>query len=117
MTFSRSIARQTVIRQPVKPVAWRNSSRVASGSSRTAARRDSAASPWIKGLRPPRLGSGAIEPVAALRAKSLRIHRAETENRSAICSWVPSPASTAFRTRSRRSIEYGTITAPKPSLA
>ena len=50
------------------------------------------------------------ETVAARRASSLRIHRAETRNRSATCSWVPSPSSTAFRTRSRRSIEYGTIT-------
>ena len=41
---------------------------------------------------------------------SVRIHRAETRNRWAISSWVPSPASTADRTRSRRSIEYGTIT-------
>src|SRR4051812_35623298 len=40
----------------------------------------------------------------------MRIHRAETQNLRAISTWVPSFASTAVKTRSRRSIEYGTIT-------
>jgi len=75
-----------------------------------AARNDSATSPWISGLRPPARGLGAIEPVAARSASSERIQRDETENRWAICSWVPSPASTARTTRSRRSIEYVAIT-------
>jgi len=53
---------------------------------------------------------GAIEPVAARSESSERIQRDETENRLAICSWDPSPASTARTTRSRRSIEYVAIT-------
>src|SRR4051794_14313032 len=40
----------------------------------------------------------------------MRIDRAETQNLRAISTWVPSSASTAVKTRSRRSIEYGTIT-------
>lgn len=77
--------------------------------SAIAARRAWAVSPWIRGLRPPGLGLGPISPVSARRAISFRIHREETVNRLAICSWVPSPASTAARTRSRRSIEYATM--------
>jgi hypothetical protein len=75
-----------------------------------AVRNDSAVSPWISGLRPPPWRFGAIEPVAARRASSERIQREETEKRLAICSCVPSPASTARTTRSRRSIEYVAIT-------
>lgn len=75
-----------------------------------AVRNDSAASPWISRLRPPAWGLGAIEPVASRRASSERIQRDETEKRLAICSWVPSPASIARTTRSRKSIEYAAIT-------
>jgi hypothetical protein len=55
------------------------------------------------------LGFGAIEPVAVRRAMSFRIHRAETWNLLAICSWVSSPSSTVAKTRSRKSIEYATM--------
>jgi hypothetical protein len=109
--FSRLNDRQIVMMQPSKPMAWPSSSSVASGDLATADRRESAASPWIKSLRPPALGLGAIEPVFARCARSLRIHRAETENRRAMSCWESSPASTAATTRCRRSKEYATTPA------
>jgi hypothetical protein len=95
---NRGTARQMVIGQPWNSVASRNSWRVASGRSAPAARSASAASPWIKSLRPSPLGFGAIEPVAVRRAMSFRIHRAETSNLLAVCSWVSSPSFTAAKT-------------------
>jgi hypothetical protein len=109
--FNRFKDRQTVMMQPSKPMAWPSSSSVASGALATADRNDSAASPWINRLRPPALGLGAIEPVLARWARSLRIHRAETENCRAIPACESSPASTAATTRCRRSMEYATTAA------
>ena len=64
---------------------------------------------WSR-IAPPPWGLGAIEPVAARRASGERTRRDETENRWAICARVPSPASTARTTRSRKSLEYVAIT-------
>ena len=52
-------------------------------------------------------GKAAIEPVSRRRCNNRRIHDVLTPNRLAICPRVPSRASHASTTRSRRSIEYG----------
>ncbi len=116
MTVSPSLATaaHTVAKATVTPSCWRISARVRSGVAAINARmRSACAASFRTRVACDGLGAGTPAPPASRRrCFSRRTHDALTENVAATSS-ASAPASHAFNTRSRKSIEYGRMAPPR----